>query len=123
MDSPKPAYPVVSAHGVKRTLADGKELIDGRNECLYQLLRPSMKLPYVRGVRVLGAIGVIQVTQAVVLGIMQKIFVEDGVRVRRFGNLVYVMPPYVMSPKDLALLCKGILKVLALYFGQNHVIN
>ena len=79
MDSPKPAYPVVSAHGVKRTLADGKELIDGRNECLYKLLRPSMKLPYVRGVRVLGAIGVIQVTQAVVLGIMQKIFVEDGV--------------------------------------------
>ena len=76
-----------------------------------------------KGVRALGAIGVIQVTQAVDLGIMQKIFVEDGVQVRPFGKLVYVMPPYVMSPKDLALLCKGILKVLALYFGQDHVIN
>ena len=71
----------------------------------------------------LSAIGLIQVTQAVDLGIMQKIFVEDGAQVRPFGKLVYVMPPYVMSPKDLALLCKGILKVLALYFGQDHVIN
>ena len=79
MDSPAPAYPVVSTHGVHWTLADGKELIDGRNECLHQLLRPSINSPYVKGVRVLSAIGLIQVTQAVDLGIMQKIFVEDGV--------------------------------------------
>ena len=74
-------------------------------------------------VRVLGAIGVIQVTQTVDLGIIQKMFVEDGVWVRPFGKLVYVMPPYVMSPEDLALLCKGILRVLARYFGQHHAIN
>ena len=104
MDSPSPAYLVVSAHGVHWTLADGKELIDSRNECLHQLLRPSINSPYLKGVRVLGAIGLIQVTQAVGLGIMRKIFVEDGVKVRPFGKLVYVMPPYVMSPKDFALL-------------------
>ena len=79
MASPAPAYAVVSAHRVHWTLADGKELIDSRNECLHQLRRPSINSPYVKGVRVLGAIGVIQVTQAVDLGIMQKIFVEDGV--------------------------------------------
>jgi len=102
---------------------DWKNQVDGINKGLHQLLSPSIDLPYVEDVRVLGAIGVIQVTQTVDLGIIQKMFVEDGVWVRPFGKLVYVMPPYVMSPKDLALLCKGILRVLARYFGQDHAIN
>ena len=103
--------------------SDWKNQVDGINKGLHQLLRPSIDLPYVEDVRVLGAIGVIQVTQTVDLGIIQKMFVEDGVWVRPFGKLVYVMPPYVMSPEDLALLCKGILRVLARYFGQDHAIN
>ena len=103
--------------------SDWKNQVDGINKGLHQLLRPAIDLPYVEDVRVLGAIGVIQVTQTVDLGIIQKMFVEDGVWVRPFGKLVYVMPPYVMSPEDLALLCKGILRVLARYFGQDHAIN
>ena len=103
--------------------SDWKNQVDGINKGLHQLLRPAIDLPYVEDVRVLGGIGVIQFTQTVDLGIIQKMFVEDGVWVRPFGKLVYVMPPYVMSPEDLALLCKGILKILALYFGQDHVIN
>ena len=103
--------------------SDWKNQVDGINKGLHQLLRPAIDLPYVEDVRVLGAIGVIQVTQTVDLGIIQKMFVEDGVWVRPFGKLVYVMPPYVMSPEDLALLCKGILRVLARYFGQHHAIN
>ena len=103
--------------------SDWKNQVDGINKGLHRLLRPAIDLPYVKDVRVLGAIGVIQVTQTVDLGIIQKMFVEDGVWVRPFGKLVYVMPPYVMSPEDLALLCKGILRVLARYFGQDHAIN
>ena len=103
--------------------SDWKNQVDGINKGLHQLLRPAIDLPYVEDVRVLGAFGVIQVTQTVDLGIIQKMFVEDGVWVRPFGKLVYVMPPYVMSPEDLALLCKGILRVLARYFGQHHAIN
>ena len=103
--------------------SDWKNQVDGINKGLHQLLRPAIDLPYVEDVRVLGAIGAIQVTQTVDLGIIQKMFVEDGVWVRPFGKLVYVMPPYVMSPEDLALLCKGILRVLARYFGQDHAIN
>ena len=103
--------------------SDWKNQVDGINKGLHQLLRPAIDLPYVEDVRVLGAIGVIQVTQTVDLGIIQKMFVEDGVWVRPFGKLVYVMPPYVMSLEDLALLCKGILRVLARYFGQHHAIN
>ena len=103
--------------------SDWKKQVDDINKGLHQLLTPAIDLPYVEDVRVLGAIGVIQVTHAVDLGIMQKMFVEEGIWVRPFGKLVYVMPPYVMSQQDLALLCKGMLKVLARYFRQDHAKN
>ena len=100
--------------------SDWKSQVDVLNKGLHQLLQPAIALPYVEDVRVLGAIGVIQVTQAVDLSIIQKMFVEEGIWVRPFGKLVYVMPPYVMSQQDLALLCEGMLRVLARYFGQDH---
>ena len=66
--------------------------------------------------RVLGAIGVVQVKQPVDLGRIQKMLVDEGVWVRPFGKLVYVMPPYVMSPEDLQQLCEGMLRALNKYF-------
>jgi len=100
--------------------SDWKGQVRGLNEGLNRLLQPAKLLVYVEDVRVLGAIGVIQVTQAVDLGIIQKMFVAEGIWVRPFGKLVYVMPPYVMSPEDLTLLCNGMLRVLARYFGEAH---
>ena len=100
--------------------SDWKSQVDGLNKGLNNLLQPAKSLSYVDDVRVLGAIGVIQVTQAVDLGVIQKMFVEEGVWVRPFGKLVYVMPPYVMSPEDLALLCNGMLRALAAYFRTLH---
>jgi adenosylmethionine-8-amino-7-oxononanoate aminotransferase len=100
--------------------SDWKNQVDGLNKGLNNLLQPATSLPYVEDVRVLGAIGVIQVTQAVDLGVIQKMFVEEGVWVRPFGKLVYVMPPYVMNPEDLALLCNGMLRALAVYFRTPH---
>jgi len=99
--------------------SDWKSQVDGLNKGLNNLLQPAKSLSYVDDVRVLGAFGVIQVTQAVDLGIIQKMFVEEGVWVRPFGKLVYVMPPYVMTPEDLALLCNGMLRTLERYFGQH----
>jgi adenosylmethionine-8-amino-7-oxononanoate aminotransferase len=100
--------------------SDWKSQVDGLNKGLNNLLQPAKSLSYVDDVRVLGAIGVIQVTQAVDLGVIQKMFVEEGVWVRPFGKLVYVMPPYVMTPEDLALLCNGMLRALAVYFRALH---
>lgn len=100
--------------------SDWKNQVDGLNKGLNNLLQPAKSLSYVDDVRVLGAIGVIQVTQAVDLGVIQKMFVEEGVWVRPFGKLVYVMPPYVMTPEDLALLCNGMLRALAVYFRTLH---
>lgn len=100
--------------------SDWKKQVNEINIGLTSLLTPAASLSYVEDVRVLGAIGVIQVSQAVDLGIIQKMFVEEGIWVRPFGKLVYVMPPYVMSQEDLATLCNGMLRVLARYFGQDH---
>ena len=58
-------------------------------------------LPGVADVRVLGAIGVIEMDTAVDVVRFTDLLVERGVWVRPFGRLVYVMPPYVISDDDL----------------------
>lgn len=70
------------------------------------------KLDTVANVRVLGAIGVVEMKQAVDMPTLQAQFVEHGVWVRPFGKLVYVMPAYVMSDAELATLCTAIYQVL-----------
>lgn len=71
-------------------------------------LSPLASLPQVADVRVLGAIGVVETRQPVDMGRMQKIFVENGVWIRPFGRLVYIMPQYVISDDELRLLCHGL---------------
>lgn len=71
-------------------------------------------LDQVADVRVLGAIGVVELKHPVVMAEIQERFVSRGVWVRPFGRLVYVMPPYVMTDQDLATLCSAIREVVAL---------
>lgn len=75
-------------------------------------LAPCASLKTVNEVRVLGGIGVVELHQAVNMAEIQGQFVEQGIWVRPFGKLVYVMPPYVMSNEELAKLCEGIYLVL-----------
>lgn len=77
-------------------------------------LAPCREMAHVREVRVLGAIGVVELDRPVDMHWMPEQFVRRGVWVRPFRNLVYVMPPYVIEPDDLAALCRGIVEVVAL---------
>ncbi len=80
---------------------------------LEQGLAPCRALPGVAEVRVLGAIGVVELEQAVELRAIQPAFVRAGVWVRPFGKLVYLMPAFIMEEEDLAQLCAAVVKVLA----------
>lgn len=75
-------------------------------------LAPCLELESVSDVRVLGAIGVVEMKQAVDMKQIQNEFVKAGVWVRPFGKLVYLMPPYVINTDDLKTLTTAVCNVL-----------
>jgi adenosylmethionine---8-amino-7-oxononanoate aminotransferase len=70
------------------------------------------KLPNVDNVRVLGAIGVVELDKPLDMYSISKQFISQGVWVRPFGKLVYVMPPYIISPDEITQICDAIHHVI-----------
>jgi len=72
-------------------------------------LAPARARPAVADVRVLGAIGVVQLDHEVDVAAATAAAVSAGVWLRPFRDLIYTMPPYVTGDEDLALICRGVL--------------
>ncbi|MDR4498771.1 MAG: adenosylmethionine--8-amino-7-oxononanoate transaminase [Candidatus Scalindua sp.] len=66
----------------------------------------------VKDVRVLGAIGVVEMQEEIDVALLQKKFVEKGIWVRPFRNLIYIMPPYIIDTDELAMLTNTITEVI-----------
>ncbi len=72
-------------------------------------------LTIVKEVRTLGAIGVVELNEEVDLDFMTPAFIREGVWVRPFLNLVYIMPPFVITKEELTHLTSAIFNVVKKY--------
>jgi adenosylmethionine-8-amino-7-oxononanoate aminotransferase len=76
-------------------------------------LEPCRKMATVQDVRVLGAIGVVELKNPLDIKHVQPLFVDAGVWIRPFGKLVYLMPPFIIENKDLEQLTASIVNVVS----------
>ena len=94
---------------------DWQQRISDINTQLQQLKKCN-ELDAVANVRTLGAIGVVELTDAagnVNVAKIQAFFVEQGVWIRPFGKLIYLMPPYISDSASINTLCDAIYTAIA----------
>lgn len=92
---------------------DWKTKVNSIEQQLKTELEACRNLPTVADVRVLGAIGVVELHEPANVADLQPQFVELGIWVRPFGKLVYLMPPFIINEQELRLLTSGIKTVLS----------
>lgn len=79
---------------------------------LLTALEPCREMPGVVDVRVKGAIGVVQLEDLKAIDWLKSRFVEEGVWIRPFGDIVYLMPPFIIGKYELTQLTGSVVKVV-----------
>jgi len=92
--------------------SDWQEKIKTIEQLLIKGLEPCRNFDDVTDVRVLGAIGVVELKQEVNMAAIQQAFVDAGVWIRPFGKLIYLMPPYIIEEAELNTLTNVIFDIL-----------
>ena len=80
-------------------------------------LAPARELSCVRDVRVLGAVGVVQLREPIDVAAVTRAALEHGVWIRPFRDLVYTMPPYVAESDQIAAIGAAIVAAVAEVHG------
>ena len=93
---------------------DGERLRQaGAHEAYFhEALEPCRSLNGIADVRAKGAIGVVQMEQPRDIGWLRQRFVEKGVWIRPFGDIVYLMPPLTVTNEERAALCDAVVTVM-----------
>jgi adenosylmethionine-8-amino-7-oxononanoate aminotransferase len=94
------------------TSSPWQERVKNIEQTLKENLSTCSDLEIVKEVRVLGAIGVVELNKNVDLAWMSKEFVKEGVWIRPFLNMVYIMPPFVIQKADLDKLTTALYNVI-----------
>ena len=107
---------LILSYDIERRTADMQAVMESQ-------LAPAATLDGVKEVRCLGAVAVIELDEAVDMPVFQSLLIKNGIWVRPFGKLVYIMPPFVMTDDELVTLCQSLLTVVTFYLNQICVTN
>ncbi|GJM65065.1 adenosylmethionine--8-amino-7-oxononanoate transaminase [Persicobacter diffluens] len=90
-----------------------EQQVESIHQVLAAEILPIKDWEQVADTRVIGAVGVVEMKAAVDMASIQKQFVEQGIWVRPFGKLIYIMPPFIISDQELKQLIHGMKSVIS----------